>query len=247
MAASYRRTRRSRQHCTATCRAQARLLLESARLMRREFLKRFTPDPQTACRHRWYLRLFGRTRRASGLVVTAAPRGHRRLRRGACHLLHAAAGAPAARRTVRDRLAAQSSGRSSPPSFCVNPLTAVPIYYAAYRVGAALLHVPRQRFHFVPELALVCSTSLAPCGSHSCSAASCARIVIGFTGWLVLELVWRQQVRSRYRTRHQLRAASAADAARAHQTAALELKDRSMRLASRRSWVTTTGSCRARG
>jgi hypothetical protein len=32
-------------------------------------------------------------------------------------------------------------------------------------------------------------------------------IVTGFLGWLILEWVWRWQVRSRYRARHQTQAA----------------------------------------
>ena len=37
-------------------------------------------------------------------------------------------------------------------TFVVNPFTIVPLYYCAYRVGAALLQEPRHHFHFVPSL-----------------------------------------------------------------------------------------------
>ena len=33
-----------------------------------------------------------------------------------------------------------------------NPFTAVPVYYFAYRVGAAVLGTPRQNFRFIADL-----------------------------------------------------------------------------------------------
>lgn len=91
-------------------------------------------------------------------------------------------------------------------TFLVNPFTIAPIYYAAYRVGAALLPGPRQHFHFVASwrwfthaLASVWQPFLLGC-------LVCA-LVAGVLGWAVLELLWRCQVISRYRARHHAPAA----------------------------------------
>ena len=85
-------------------------------------------------------------------------------------------------------------------TFLLNPFTAVPVYYLAYRVGAALLPVPRHRFHFVAnwhwfehELAPVWKPFLLGC-------LVCA-IAAAFLGWLTLETLWRWQVLARYRAR----------------------------------------------
>ena len=85
-------------------------------------------------------------------------------------------------------------------TFLLNPFTAVPVYYLAYRVGAALLPVPRHRFHFVAnwhwfehELAPVWKPFLLGC-------LVCA-VVAAFLGWLALEILWRWHVLARYRAR----------------------------------------------
>ena len=78
----------------------------------------------------------------------------------------------------------------------------MPVYYLAYRVGAALLELPRQHFRFHPTwdwfrhgLVPVWQPFLVGC-------LACALLVSGVLGWLALELVWRWQVTHRYRTRH---------------------------------------------
>ncbi len=87
-------------------------------------------------------------------------------------------------------------------TFFVNPFTIVPVYYFAYRVGAALLHSPRQHFHFAPHLRWF-THELTPVWRPFVLGCLVCGVVAGFVGWLVLELVWRWQVMSRYRTRHQ--------------------------------------------
>jgi hypothetical protein len=82
-----------------------------------------------------------------------------------------------------------------------NPFSLVPLYYFAYRVGVAVLRVPPHHFRFVPDWRWF-QHALAPVwqpfavGCLVCSAA------FGVIGWLALELVWRWNVASRYRTRH---------------------------------------------
>ena len=167
--------------------------------MPRRLLKRFTPDPQTL-RGRWYLRPFGERlsdpllwtlhRRGvtyafgAGLMICFVPLP--------VHLLLACTVAVLWRLNV---------AVVCTTTLFVNPFSIAPLYYLAYRTGAALLHTPRQRFHFIPSwhwlthgLALVWRPFLLGC-------LVCA-IVFGVTGWLTLELIWRWQVTSRYRSRH---------------------------------------------
>ena len=80
-------------------------------------------------------------------------------------------------------------------TFLLNPFTMVPVYYFAYRVGAALLHVPRQHFHFVPSWHWF-AHELAPVWPPFVLGCLVCAIVTGFTGWLALELLWRWQVTS---------------------------------------------------
>jgi uncharacterized protein (DUF2062 family) len=91
-------------------------------------------------------------------------------------------------------------------TFVVNPFTIVPLYYCAYRVGAALLQEPRHHFHFVPSLHWL-RHGLTPVWRPFFLGCLVCGIVTGFLGWLILEWVWRWQVRSRYRARHQTQAA----------------------------------------
>jgi len=86
-------------------------------------------------------------------------------------------------------------------TFVVNPFTAVPVYYLAYRVGAALLGVPRQHFHFHASWAWL-RHGLTPVWEPFIAGCIVCGVVCGIVGWLTLELLWRWSVRSRYRTRH---------------------------------------------
>jgi len=86
-------------------------------------------------------------------------------------------------------------------TFLVNPFTAVPVYYLAYRVGAALLHVRTQHFKFHPTWEWF-RHGLAPVWQPFVVGCIACALVAGVLGWIALELVWRWQVTSRYRTRH---------------------------------------------
>ncbi len=77
----------------------------------------------------------------------------------------------------------------------------VPVYYVAYRVGAALLHLPRQHFGFHPTWDWL-QHGLGPVWQPFLIGCLVCAVVCGLAGWLALELVWRWQVTSRYRTRH---------------------------------------------
>jgi uncharacterized protein len=83
----------------------------------------------------------------------------------------------------------------------VNPVTMVPIYYLAYRVGAALLRVTPQSFSFHLSWDWL-EHGLGPMWQPFLLGCTACAVVLGILGWACLELVWRWQVTSRYRTRH---------------------------------------------
>jgi uncharacterized protein (DUF2062 family) len=83
----------------------------------------------------------------------------------------------------------------------VNPLTMMPTYYGAYRVGAALLRVRPERFAFHLSWHWL-ETGLGPMWRPFLLGCGVCAVVLGFLGWATLELIWRWNVTSRYRTRH---------------------------------------------
>ncbi|MFZ1099375.1 MAG: DUF2062 domain-containing protein [Steroidobacteraceae bacterium] len=83
-----------------------------------------------------------------------------------------------------------------------NPFTAVPVYYLAYRVGAALLHTPKHHFRFVADLNWF-RHSLTPVWEPFALGCLVCALVTSVLGWLTLDTLWRWSVRSRYRTRHE--------------------------------------------
>jgi uncharacterized protein (DUF2062 family) len=172
--------------------------------MLRERLQNIIPDPHTL-RERWFLRPFGARltnpqlwtlhRRGvtaafgAGLVICFVPLP--------VHLLLAGTIAVIWRLNI--------------PVICgttllLNPFTAVPAYYLAYRVGAALLHLPPQHFHFVPSWHWF-RYGLAPVWEPFVAGCLACGVLAGLIGWLSLELIWRWQVTSRYRGRRDTQAA----------------------------------------
>jgi len=83
----------------------------------------------------------------------------------------------------------------------VNPLTAVPVYYLAYRVGAALLRINPQNIVLQHSWDWIHSGIGAVWKPFLLGCLACAALT-GLLGWLGLELLWRWRVTNRYRTRH---------------------------------------------
>ena len=82
-----------------------------------------------------------------------------------------------------------------------NPITVVPIYYVAYRVGALLLRISPGPFAF--ELSWTwLQHGLGAIWKPFLLGCTLCAVVTGILGWLVLELVWRWHVTAKYRTRH---------------------------------------------
>lgn len=172
--------------------------------MPRRLLKKITPDP-ASLRDRWFLRPFGErlvdprlwtlTRRGvtyafgAGLAISFIPLPG--------HMLLACIIAMLCRLNIPVACAA---------TFLINPFTIVPAYYGAYRVGAALLQLPRHHFHFVASLRWL-RHGLTPVWQPFLLGCLVCGIVVGVSGGFALEFIWRWQVRRRYRTRRDTPAA----------------------------------------
>ena len=72
----------------------------------------------------------------------------------------------------------------------VNPITVVPVYYAAYRVGALLLGTPPGEFRFALNWDWVQNGLGAFWKPFLLGCLVCA-VVGGLAAWYLLELVWR--------------------------------------------------------
>jgi len=166
--------------------------------MPRRFLKKFTPHPGKL-QSRWFVRLFGSRiahpglwslqRRAitgafaAGLAICFVPLP--------IHLPLAVLVAIVRRLNLPAIIATV---------FLVNPLTVVPIYYTAYRVGAAVLGLTPQRFAFKLEFEWL-QYGLGPLWKPFLLGCLICGAVAGTLGWVALETLWRWRVRYKYRTR----------------------------------------------
>lgn len=86
--------------------------------------------------------------------------------------------------------------------FLVNPLTMVPVYYLAYRVGALTLGWKQKRFHFELSWDWL-QYGLGPLWKPFLLGCAICAVLAAVLGWVALEFVWRQHVRKKYRERHQ--------------------------------------------
>jgi len=89
----------------------------------------------------------------------------------------------------------------------INPLTVIPAYYLAYRIGAALLDVEPSGFAFQMSWDWL-QNGLGPMWKPFLLGCLFSGVVGGVLGYMALELVWRWRVAARYRTRHETSSAA---------------------------------------
>ena len=83
----------------------------------------------------------------------------------------------------------------------INPVTIVPVYYLAYRLGAFLLDLPPTGFAFEMSWDWL-QNGLGPMWKPFLVGCLVCGVVGGVLGYMGLELAWRWRVASKYRARH---------------------------------------------
>ncbi len=86
--------------------------------------------------------------------------------------------------------------------FLVNPLTVVPVYYTAYRVGTAVLGLEQQRFAFRFSFDWL-QHGLGPMWKPFLVGCLLCSTIAATIGWISLEWLWRWRVRMKYRSRRE--------------------------------------------
>lgn len=84
--------------------------------------------------------------------------------------------------------------------FLVNPLTVVPVYYVAYRVGCLALGEPKGQFAFALSWDWL-QHGLGPMWRPFLAGCALCALALGVLGWSLAELLWRRQVLKKYRAR----------------------------------------------
>jgi uncharacterized protein len=82
----------------------------------------------------------------------------------------------------------------------VNPLTVVPVYYLAYKVGVLVTGAAPQEFAFSMSWEWV-QNGLGPIWKPFLIGCAVSGALFGLLGYVVLDLLWRYNVRKRYRER----------------------------------------------
>ncbi len=168
--------------------------------MPRRLLKKLLPSPHFLQNHR-VLRLFG-----DRLLDPQLWAVHRRAVTGAFGWALAIAFIPLPVHSLVAGIVALTWRLNLPMVYGAvwlvnNPLTMVPLYYLAYRVGTLMLRAPVHHFAFHLSFQWL-EYGLGPIWRPFLLGCLVCSVVAGLAGWIGLELVWRWQVRRRYRTRH---------------------------------------------
>lgn len=82
----------------------------------------------------------------------------------------------------------------------VNPFTMVPAFYLAYRVGVIATRAPPSTFEFEMSWEWV-QHGLGPMWKPFLVGCGLTGALAGLTGYVLLDLLWRYNVRKRYRER----------------------------------------------
>ncbi len=172
----------------------------SATLMPRRFLKKILPKPHTIEGHK-LLRVFG-----DRLMDPRLWAVHRRSVTGAFGVGLAISFVPLPVHSLLAGLIALTWRLNVPAVYGTiflvnNPLTMVPIYYLAYRVGALLLDTPPGHFAFQLSWQWL-QYGLGPLWRPFLLGCLVCSVVAGLAGWCAVEFLWRWEVMRRYRARH---------------------------------------------
>lgn len=166
--------------------------------MPKRFLKRITPHP-TTLQARWYLKVFG-SRMTDPRLWTL----QRRSVTGAFALGLAICFVPLPIHLPMAALLALLLRVNIPTAaittLLVNPVTVLPVFYMAYRVGSAVLGVEPGRFTFRFDMNWL-QYGLGPMWRPFLLGCLICGAIASFLGWAGLELLWRMNVRARYRSR----------------------------------------------
>jgi uncharacterized protein len=85
-------------------------------------------------------------------------------------------------------------------SLAINPLTIVPAYYLAYKVGVIVTGAPERKFAFQMSWDWV-QNGLGPMWKPFLIGCGLTGALIGLVGYGLLDIIWRYSVRKRYRER----------------------------------------------
>jgi uncharacterized protein (DUF2062 family) len=92
----------------------------------------------------------------------------------------------------------------------VNPLTIVPVYYAAYRVGALLLQEPVHRFRFKLDWQWL-ESGLGPRWKAFLLGCAVFAVIGALLSRFLVSLLWRSAVVKKYQLRRERRASCETD------------------------------------
>jgi uncharacterized protein (DUF2062 family) len=81
-----------------------------------------------------------------------------------------------------------------------NPLTIVPLYMLAYKVGVIATGASPSNFHFEMSWDWV-QHGLGPMWKPFLAGCAITGTLVGLVGWALLDVLWRSNVRKRYRER----------------------------------------------
>jgi len=81
-----------------------------------------------------------------------------------------------------------------------NPLTVGPVYYLAYKIGVIVTRAPPIEMKFEMSWEWV-QNGLGPMWKPFLVGCGLTGALFGLVGWAALDLLWRYNVRKRYRER----------------------------------------------